>query len=113
MWKPSASWTKRSSRRSCWLPLLSSVANADATMGLGVQAPNDSRPPNQVPVHGEADEEDMDVENERKRIRGCIENDDDPLEAPEIASSANRRTVEALFPKAKQNIFFGLLCLLA
>eukprot|EP00971_Amphidinium_carterae_P223465 4433822-Amphidinium_carterae.1 len=58
---------------------------------LGVPAPGASLLPSQVPVPGEGDDGDnMDVEQERKRIRGCIENGEDPLDAPDLVVPAGR-----------------------
>eukprot|EP00971_Amphidinium_carterae_P031134 612747-Amphidinium_carterae.1 len=55
----------------------------DGALELGVPAPGASNPPQTEAPPGEgADKDAMEVVKERKRIRGCIDNGEDPLEAP-------------------------------
>eukprot|EP00971_Amphidinium_carterae_P344636 6485146-Amphidinium_carterae.2 len=65
-----------------------------------VPAPGASLPPSQVPLPGEEgeDEDNMHVEQERKRIRGCMENGEDP-DAPGMVSSSGQKNS----PERRQN----------
>eukprot|EP00971_Amphidinium_carterae_P076048 1502410-Amphidinium_carterae.1 len=102
MWKHSASWKRRSWRGSCrkLFPVLQRLVLSlphrlrKRTKRWGLDC--------QHPTPGKGDENNMDVETERKRIRGCIEAKEDPGGSKESSRSVERGTVEAFFqPLAK------------